>query len=254
MRLLSTQELTLRIGAKTICHNLDFELHKGEVWGILGPNGCGKTTLLHALSGLHPITSGEIKLKNIPLSAIPIKSIARQLGILFQDCNANIPQTVWEYCLASRFPHLSYFSKESAEDKQIIALALRQMELENYTDILITKLSGGEKRRLAIAALLAQTPDIYLLDEPTNHLDVKHQSQTLNHFRQLAVNAAVIMTLHDANHAQTYCDHVLLLYPHDQVLMGATQQILTAENLTRLYQHPMKKIVNEEHSYWAPGI
>lgn len=251
--MLTAEHITIETGRKTICQNLSLELRAGDVWGILGPNGSGKTTLLYALSGLHTLASGDIRLNNVSLSQYSIKAIARRIGILFQDFNSTCPQTVWEYCLASRFPHLSYFKKESVFDEDIMTQSLRLMDLEHHAHCLITNLSGGEKRRLALAALLAQTPDIYLLDEPTNHLDVRHQAHTLNHFRHLAVKsgAAVMMSLHDINLAQHYCNHVLLLYPDKEVLTGETNTVLTPDNVSRLYQHTMRKISLEDNSFWV---
>jgi len=151
---------------------------------------------------------------------------------------------VWEYCLSSRFPHLSYFNKPNHEDEKIVIHALEKMDLTHLAKRVVGKLSGGEKRRLAIAALLTQKPEIYLLDEPTNHLDIKHQHQVLNYFRELArhTQATIVMSLHDVNLAQQYCDHILLLYPNGETLQGPSSEILTTHNLSKLYQLSMNKV------------
>ncbi len=251
---LQTRQLSLRINRKTICRDLNLELRKGEVWGILGANGSGKTTLLHTLGGLYRPDSGEVLLRNDGLHRLPAKLLARSLGILFQDISTSFPQTVWDYCLASRYPHIPFMQNANANDRHIVTQALQTVEMDNMAQSPITHLSGGEKRRLAIAALLAQTPEIYLLDEPTNHLDLRYQIRILDYFRELAdtSQAVIMMSLHDANLAQQYCDHVLLLFPDAHVLHGTTADMLTAGNLSRLYQHPVRSLISDKTLYWMP--
>lgn len=251
MNLLAKQ-ISIKAGNKLICQSLTIHSKPGEVWGILGPNGCGKTTLLHALMGLHPIIHGEILLGKNKLKQLSLKCIAQSLGLLFQDFSTHFPQTVLDYCSASRYPHLPYFKKEDKQGKEIVLQALQTMELDLAQNKIIQHLSGGEQRRLAIAALLAQTPSIYLLDEPTNHLDIKHQIKVLTHFRYLAKNKSVtvLMTLHDINLVQQFCDHILLLFGDGTSMQGFTQATLNAQNLTRLYQHPILQKGEGEQSYW----
>lgn len=249
MTTLSTKNLTLKIGQLTLCEALNLVIRPGEMWAVLGANGSGKTTLLHTLAGLLPAEQGQIFLNQEAFTQLSNKALAQSLGILFQDYNPPFPQTVWEYCCAGRYPHRAYFQKESAGDKHIVLQALQVMELDKLKQRSVAQLSGGEKRRLAIASLLAQTPDIYLLDEPTNHLDLRHQIQVLKHFRHLVAtkSAAVVLSLHDVNLAQQFCNRFLFLFPN-----GATQQdtIMTSESLTRLYQHPIVMINNASMPFW----
>lgn len=256
MNLLQAKQIAIHVNGKTICEDLDLTLRPGETWGILGPNGSGKTTLLHTLAGLSAITKGEIWLGADRLNKLSSKSIAQTLGLLFQDVNAVFAQTIWEYCLAGRYPHLNYLQRESPQDKQIVLQALQTMELDHCLHKNMMQLSGGEKRRLAIATLLAQTPGIYLLDEPTNHLDVRHQMLVLNQFRNLAAmqSCAILMSLHDVNLAQQFCDRILLLFSDGSVMQGLTQEMLTEENLTRLYQHPMRVWGEGSLIYWYPML
>ena len=253
---LRTHQLTVAIQNKIICQDLDFTAQPGEVWGILGANGSGKTTMLHTLAGLHPAPAGKIFLHQQPIAKLANKSVAQSVAILFQDNSDTFPQSVWEFCSAGRFPHLSYFSKPGKQDKDIIASALQVMDLDSYSNKNIQHLSGGEKRRLAIAAVLAQTPDVYLLDEPTNHLDVHYQVKTLQHFHHLAKtdSAAIVMSLHDVNLAQQYCSHILMLFNDGSILQGTMSDIMTRENLSRLYCHPMLILNDGKNVFWHPAI
>lgn len=252
---LHAKQISIKAGEKIICKSLNLHLHSGEIWGILGPNGCGKTSLLHALAGLHPVIQGEILLGENKFAQLSMKTIAQSLGLLFQDFSTQFPQTVWEYCLTARYPHLPYFKREGKFDKQIVMQALQLMELDGLGQKSILHLSGGEKRRLALAGLLAQTPKIYLLDEPTNHLDIRHQMKVLKHFQYLAANHSktIVMSLHDINLAQQFCDHILLLFADGDFLQGMKGEVLTPENLTRLYQHPMMVMEHNEVCYFLPS-
>jgi iron complex transport system ATP-binding protein len=252
---LEVKNITLTVGKKTICQGLNLSFRASERWGILGPNGVGKTTFLHALASLYPLAGGVICLNDQPLNNLTPQTIAKQIGILFQAVQDSFPQTVWEYCLASRFPHLSFLQKESQLDKQIVASALEKMQLNTLYKRSITALSGGERRRLAIASLLAQTPQIYLLDEPTNHLDMHHQRIVMEHFSNLAKkkSATLIMSLHDVNLAQQFCDFILLLFANGDVFHGPTHDILNTEYLTSLYQHPMMRMTEGSHTLWYPS-
>jgi len=250
--LIETQSLTLTVADKLVCENVNLKIKSGEIWGILGPNGCGKTTFLHALCHLHSANSGNILLRDKILSSYSIKTIAQHIGILFQDIADTFSQTVFEFCLTGRYPHLKRFAAESNADQQQVLAALTQMELADKLEQLAHTLSGGERRRLCIATLLTQAPLVYLLDEPTNHLDIRHQIASLNHFKKLARDhaAAIVMTTHDINLAAHYCDKILMLYPHGKNVEGNAADILTSSHLEALYQHPMRSVSDGKTQFW----
>ena len=145
-----------------------------------------------------------------------------------------------------RHPHLSAWQWESDSDKAIAQSALRDVELANMAQRDIQTLSGGERRRVGVATILAQQPELFLLDEPANHLDIKHQQQVLKLFSQKArdENKTVVLVLHDVNMAARYCDHALLMYD-DKIELGKTSEILREEKLSALYGHPIRKIESE---------
>ncbi len=254
MTLLSTHHLQVSIANQIVCRDLNLTLQSGEIYGILGPNGSGKTTLLHTLANLHPADAGDIFLGGKCLSTLTPKHIAQQLGILFQDTTAVFAQTVFEFCLNGRHPHLARFAFESEADKNIAAAALHAMQLIKKSAQYVATLSGGERRRLAIATLLTQTPRVYLLDEPMNHLDIHHQLQVLQHFKQLTetARATVVMSLHDINIAQHFCHSIILLFGDGTYLQGPPSLVLTEENLSRLYQCRLTQKFAGAQSVWLP--
>ena len=166
--LLESHNLDIRIGGQQICREANFEFRAGECWGILGMNGAGKTTLLHTLAGLRPPESGQICLNGQPLHHMSRRSIARQLGLMLQDTPDPFPATVLDTALIGRHPHLSRWQWESARDIEQAQAALEQVHLQGFEHRQVNTLSGGERRRLALATLLVQAPAMLLLDEPTN--------------------------------------------------------------------------------------
>ncbi|MHB1946521.1 MAG: ABC transporter ATP-binding protein [Gammaproteobacteria bacterium] len=251
---LETLHMSIQLADKIICRDLNLQIRPGDVWGILGANGSGKTTLLHTLANLRSPVSGEILLLQKNVNSLNAKKMARELGILLQDTQLVFPQTVFEYCLAGRYPHLSMFAWENAADRELAMDALRMMEMENLVQQNVFTLSGGERRRLAIATLLTQGPKVYLLDEPTNHLDLRHQVNMMRHFQRLAGEGSVgiVMSLHDVNLAQQYCNKILMLGGDGCVLMGPVEEMLNVENLSWVYGHLFRRVVDE--SVWMPSF
>lgn len=254
MTLLTARGLDISQGGHNLCQGLELELAAGECWAVLGGNGSGKTTLLHTLAGLIPASNGELHLDRHPFHTLPRRRIARQLGLLLQESHDPFPTTVLETALSGRHPHLGRWQNEGDEDYAIAREALTLMELAGMEQRMVQTLSGGERRRLAIATLLTQEPPLLLLDEPLNHLDLHHQQQLLRQLRQLAGGGrTVVMVLHDPNQALRYCDRVLLLYGDGRWESGACDELLTVERLSCLYKHPMRMLQQGEECFFTPG-
>lgn len=239
--LLQTRALSLRIGEKQICHDLNLSVQRGERWGVLGINGVGKTTLLHTLAGLRAPLAGEVRLNGVPLAALSRRQAALICGVMLQDSDDAFPASVMETTLIGRHPHLKPWEWESAEDERIARAALHAVGLDDMTQRSTHTLSGGERRRLALASLLTQDPPLMLLDEPVNHLDMRHQIAMLDLLTQQVVerNKSWVMVLHDVNLAARYCDHLLLLLGAGEILKGPVSEVLSESNLVRLYQCPV---------------
>jgi iron complex transport system ATP-binding protein len=240
VELLRTDKLTVRAGPRTLVSELSASVRGGEFLAVLGLNGCGKSLTLLTLAGLRAAASGTVALGGVPLADLGRREIAQRLGLLPQDREDSLPLTAMEAALLARHPHLRTWEATSARDHEIAAAALQRMGVLEAAARPLGSLSGGEQRRAAMAALLAQQPQVYLLDEPTNHLDPHHQMQALGLFRELcAAGAACIATLHDASLAERFADRVLLMYGDGRWRLGPTRELLNATELSALYRTPM---------------
>lgn len=252
--ILETRALSVSIGGKQVCRDLNLALQAGERWGLLGLNGVGKTSLLHTLGGVRAFDAGEIRVDGQVLSALPRRQLAQRLGMMLQDSDEAFPSSVLEAALIGRHPHLNAWEWEGARDEGIAHAALQAVGLAGFAARSTATLSGGERRRLALAALLVQDPQLLLLDEPVNHLDVHHQIGALDLLSQLAreQHKTLVIVLHDVNLAARYCDKVLLLFGEGETVQGATRDFLTEANLQRLYHHPMRRVPTGGGDFFYP--
>jgi iron complex transport system ATP-binding protein len=254
MSLLATDRLGVSIGETTVCTTLDLEIGAGERWCILGRNGTGKTTLLHTLAGLRSADAGEIRLENRPLHTLPRRTVAQRIGLLFQDHSDAFPASVLETVLSGRHPWIGPLQWESEQDTALARAALHAVSLDELEERIITTLSGGERRRLGLATLLAQNPRLMLLDEPTNHLDIHHQISMLDLLQEKSVTdrTAMVFVMHDINLALRYCTHFLLLFGDGEIALGGAAEVLTRDRLEHLYQHPLQKLQGPHGNIWLP--
>lgn len=250
---LAAQNLTLRVGNLTLCHNLSLTLRAGENWAVLGANGSGKTTLLHTLAGLRAPAAGTIELDGRNLSAWRPRERARHMGLLFQDYTPGFPTTVLDMVLTGRHPHLGRFAVEGEDDQRIAIEALDAVGLAGFEQRSLSTLSGGERRRVELATLIAQNPSICLLDEPANHLDLRHQAQILRRVTERALRPghANIFAVHDVNAARRLSSHALLLFPDGNAVAGPTPELITAATLERIYGCGFREIADGGQSYYA---
>jgi len=246
---LELTDASLQIGKKTLIDQLSLRCEFGEVWGIIGANGCGKTSLLHAIARLGQLTRGNIRYHGLP-DSFTGKVFAQHLGILLQENHSAFATTVRDYCANNRFPHLRYFQKFSAKDEAILQQALEVVELSEQQHQPLSSLSGGERRRVAIAGLLVQSPQIYLLDEPSNHLDLYFQTKLMQQFYRLAKDKSrlIVLSVHDLQLAETYCDKILLFLSDGKLLAGEKHVILTEENLSKAFKHPIPYPLRRKHN------
>ncbi len=252
--LFRSERLCVGVAGRRLVDALDFDAARGDFLAVLGRNGTGKTLTLHTLAGLRAAESGSILLNGIDLNASSRARIARQLALLPQHVDDIFPATVLDTALIGRHPHIGRFRWESADDIRAADAALCSVGLDGFQERDVLTLSGGERRRLAIAQVLTQAPAVYLLDEPTNHLDPQHQLDVLRVFRDAADGGAVVIaSLHDVNLAVRYADRCLLLYGDGRWDLGATDTILDSARLSELYRTPMASVAWRSRELFFPS-
>ncbi len=254
MTSLTCQKVAIDIAGKRICNKLDFELVTGQFWGLLGPNGIGKTTLLKCMAGLSAPNQGKVLLEHEAIDRLPRRAIARLLGMLQQHTVYVFDASVLETALTGRHPHLAHWEREGPRDKQKALDAIRAVDLDGFESRSVIGLSGGEARRLAFASLVVQEPAILLLDEPTNHLDMKHQIRIMNHVEKQVSHEqrAAMIALHDVNLAARYCSHILMLLGNGDWQAGPVDELLNLENLENLYQCPVESVLTSRGTRFLP--
>lgn len=239
--LFACHDIRVEVPARVLVDALSCEVRPGELLAILGQNGSGKTLTLHTLAGLRPACRGRSVVLGHDVASTDRREIARHLALMPQHVEDIFPTTVLETAMIGRHPHIGRFGWQSTTDSAIATAALAAVGLRDMAARDVLTLSGGERRRLAIAQVLTQEPQLYLLDEPTNHLDPQHQLEALQLFRNRAdAGAAVIASLHDVNLAVRYADRCLLLFGDGRWELGATRDVLSERRLSALFATPME--------------
>ena len=251
---LSTHDLRIEIGDIVVCRDLCTTFLPGQVWTILGPNGVGKSTLLRTLAGLYQPIAGQVSFDGQPLADIPRRKRARQIGILFQDHADVFPLTVMETVLTGRHPWCSPLQGESTLDLERVDQVLDQVGLNGFQDRNLLSLSGGERRRVDLAALAVQDSAVVLMDEPSNHLDPRHQVTLLGDMidKWRRARRTVVMVLHDINLAVRFSDYLVFLYGDGKASHGLVAEMATEGHFSRLYDQPMGRYQANDRDLFFP--
>jgi iron complex transport system ATP-binding protein len=224
-------------GERPVLRDVSMSLRRGTIVGLLGPNGCGKTTLLRLLSGMLTPQSGEIRFGGEPLATLTRRDIARRIAVVPQETHATFDFTVLDIVLMGRYPHLGPFELEGPADLEIARHALEATGTGHLDGRPFGSLSGGEKQRVVIAGALAQAAEVMLLDEPTASLDLAYQIEVAALLRSLNQTHGTTMAVctHDLNMAAALCDEVVLLRDGEVLAHGATADTITAANIHATY-------------------
>ncbi|WP_093138342.1 ABC transporter ATP-binding protein [Pseudoxanthomonas sp. GM95] len=224
--------LTLSYEARQVTRDLDVQIPDGQVTVIIGPNACGKSTLLRALARLLKPQSGRVLLDGRDIRDQPTREVARRLGLLPQSPLAPAGICVADLVARGRFPHQTLLRQWSGEDERVVWEAMRQTGVDALAQQPVDALSGGQRQRVWLAMAIAQDTPLLLLDEPTTYLDIAHQYELLELCRTLnrTRGRTLVMVLHDLNQAARYADHIIAMKAGEIVASGPPQAVI-AETL-----------------------
>lgn len=234
---LRADRLSIGYDDRSIISDLSVDVLDGRITAIVGPNACGKSTLLRGFARLLKPTGGQVILDGQDIGTLHTKEVARRLGLLPQASIAPEGITVADLVSRGRFPHQKVLRQWSADDGDAVAEAMRRTNVTDLAGRLVDELSGGQRQRVWVAMVLAQQTDLVLLDEPTTFLDIAHQVELLDLFAMLnrEQNSTVVAVLHDLNHACRYADQIIAMKAGSIVAQGDPTDVITEELVEAVY-------------------
>lgn len=234
---LRADAITIGYESRTISTDLSIEIPEGKVTVIIGPNACGKSTLLRSLSRLLKPEAGRVLLDGKDIHSLKSKEVARRLGLLPQSSIAPYGICVADLVARGRFPHQNMLQQWSRDDEQAVARALAATNITELADRSVDELSGGQRQRVWLSVVLAQETDLMLLDEPTTFLDISHQYEVLELCRTLNRERGhtLVMVLHDLNQACRYADHIVAMKNGEIVVVGNPREVITPKLLQEVF-------------------
>jgi iron complex transport system ATP-binding protein len=237
MNSISTEKLDIAYDDTLIVKALDMNIPHGKITSIIGPNGCGKSTVLKAVGRILKPKTGLVYLSGDDIRKLSTKEIAKKMAILPQTPTAPSGLTVSELVAYGRFPHQKGFGKLMPEDKKIIQWALKVTKLTEFEHREVDTLSGGQRQRVWIAMALAQQTDLILLDEPTTYLDLAHQMEVLKLLYDLnrRQGCTIAMVLHDLNLAARFSDYIIAIRSGKIIKHGTPEEVMTPEVLKEAF-------------------
>ncbi len=236
---LSAESVTLRYNSRTISQDLSLAIEDGTFTVIVGPNACGKSTLLRALSRLMPPTHGQVVLDGKSIADLPAREVARRLGLLPQTSTAPDGITVLDLVARGRYPHQSFLRQWSQADEAAVAAAMTATQVASLADRTMDELSGGQRQRVWIAMILAQETPLLLLDEPTTYLDITHQIELMELLARLnRQGRTVVAVLHDLNQACRYATRIVAMRAGAIIAEGPPAEIITERLVEEVFGLP----------------
>lgn len=247
---IKADNITWKIGQKTIVDGVSLMAEPGKMLGLLGPNGSGKSSLLRLLAGLRKANAGTVTLDGTDLREIKRNAIARRIALVEQHANTESNVKVRDVVKLGRIPHHPPLGGWTKADDAVVDDALARVGMSERHEQYWQSLSGGERQRVHIARALAQAPTELLLDEPTNHLDIQHQIELLRLISDISLTS--IIAIHDLNHAAMFCDHLVVLDKGRVVAYGTPEEVITVQLLREVFR--VEAIVELSPHHGKPHI
>lgn len=236
--IMETKDLKISYKDKEIIDGINLKIEEGKIYSIIGPNGCGKTTFLKALTRSIKPKSGEVILEGKNLYSMRTKDIAKKVGVLSQSSNTMSDVSIRELISYGRYAHKNWWEGNTGDDEKIVNWAIERTNLKKLEHRKINTLSGGERQRAWIAMSIAQRPKLLLLDEPTTYLDISHQLEIMELITSLnkEENLTILMVLHDINHAARYSDELIVFNNKNIYAKGDPWEILEGDVLEEVFR------------------
>lgn len=231
--MITARDVTVTRSGRLVLRGIDITAAHGEVVGVVGPNGCGKSTLMLALHRALAVTSGVVLVGGDDLSRLRRREVASRIAVVAQERETALPLSVRDSVMLGRLASRTMAGYGDEQDQRLVDEALLRVDLADLGDRLVTELSGGERQRVMIARAIAQQATHLILDEPTNHLDLRHQFDLLDLISEL--HCTTIVVLHDLNLAARVCDRIVLMNHGRVVTAGSPGEVLTRDRLEPIY-------------------
>lgn len=255
--LLKTEGIRAGYRELPVIRDINISLQEGKVYALIGPNGSGKTTFFRVIAGMLKPFSGELSWKGKNIEAFSARERARLISYLPQRLPSFLPFPVEEVVAMGRWPHIGRFQPLQDRDREIVERVMEWMEITHFRSSRLSELSGGELQRVFLAQALVQEPRLLLMDEPVSHLDIAHQIKILDLIKKIkGEGITIFLILHDLNLASEYSDHIFLLHQGSIHKEGKPEEVLTYENLEKVYQTVLivkdNPFTGRPHTYIIP--
>lgn len=251
--MLTVQDVSVSYGKTEVVKNISFQVENNQNLCIIGPNGCGKTTLLRGICNILPF-EGQVEIDGRSIRDMKQNELAKKIAMMSQTSGVYFSYSVFDTVMMGRYLHIKdgVFKIPSEEDKQVVLKCLEMVDLMKVKDKEITKLSGGQLQRVFLARTLAQEPQIILLDEPTNHLDLKYQIELIEYLREWSREGShsVVGVLHDINLAMRLSDNLLVIKEGQTAAYGDANEVLTGDLLKRTYRIDIAGYMKDSLRRW----
>lgn len=244
--MISTKNLSVGYGNNVVLSDINVDFKSGEFTVLLGPNGCGKSTLIKTVLGLQDKISGEIFVDGVEAEQLDRREFAQKASYMPQSRpTPNI--SAMRMVLHGRFPYLSFPRHYRKEDFEIAKKALERVDASELANSYMPQLSGGQKQKIYLAMVLAQDTDTIFMDEPTTFLDIEHQLQVMENIRTLVNEGkSVVMVLHDIAMAMRYADRILLFNKGSLFAQGTPEEIYSSGHIEKVFNIGLKRVNTED--------